>query len=76
MDTRFALGLALLVTTVLPTTAAADSPKRLFVYGDSLAVGTEPYLPDKLPNWRVKQDVDFSRHAREAAGVLRAAESA
>jgi hypothetical protein len=72
MDTRFALGLALLVTTVLPTTVAADSPQRLFVYGDSLAVGTEPYLPDKLPDWRVKQDVGYSRHARQAAAVLRA----
>ena len=71
MATRFALGLALLLTA-LPTTAAADSPRRLLVYGDSLAVGTKPYLPDKLPNWRVRQDVDYTRRARQAAAALRA----
>jgi hypothetical protein len=72
MVTRFAFGLALVLTTVLPTTAAADPAQRLFVYGDSLAVGTKPYIPDKLPNWRVKQDVGLSRHARQAAAALRA----
>ena len=71
MDMRCALGLALLLAAVMPAPSAADVPRRLFVYGDSLAVGTEPYLPGELSDWRVKQDVEVNRFARNAAPVLR-----
>ena len=40
--------------------------------GDSLAVGTRPYIPAELRGWRVTQSAAVSRHAFEAAGVLRA----
>jgi lysophospholipase L1-like esterase len=42
------------------------------VNGDSLAVGTAPYLPGALPGWRVRQSTAISRHAYEGAGILRA----
>jgi lysophospholipase L1-like esterase len=61
------LGLALLS----PAAAATSIPQKLFVYGDSLAVGTEPYIPDALPDWRVRQDVEVDRHIRGAARALR-----
>lgn len=68
---RLALGLALMLAAALPVPAAADVPRRLFVFGDSLAIGTKPYLPEELPRWRVKQDVAVNRFAREAAPALR-----
>ena len=45
---------------------------RVFVNGDSLAVGTRPYLPRALPGWPVTQSTSISRQAGDGAGVLRA----
>ncbi|MEA2420534.1 MAG: hypothetical protein QOE60_2740, partial [Thermoleophilaceae bacterium] len=45
---------------------------RLLVNGDSLAVGTEPYLPQELRGWKLTQSASVSRHAAEGAGILRA----
>jgi lysophospholipase L1-like esterase len=42
------------------------------VNGDSLAVGTEPYLPQELRRWRITQSTEVSRHAFEGADVMRA----
>ena len=71
MDARLALGLAFVLAVVFTAPAGADVPKRLFVFGDSMAIGTEPYLPGELPGWRVKQDNDVNRAARTAAAALR-----
>jgi len=60
--TRVIAYAALGVALACPASAAAALPHRLFVYGDSLAVGTEPFLPDALPDWRVTQDVEVDRH--------------
>jgi hypothetical protein len=54
-----------------PERAGAAPSHRLFVNGDSLAVGTQPYLPRVLRRWRVMQSVSVSRHAPEGASVLR-----
>jgi lysophospholipase L1-like esterase len=64
-----ALVLALLLTA--PASAEALS-RRLFVDGDSLAVGTKPYLPQELRGWKVTQSASVSRHAFEGADILRA----
>jgi hypothetical protein len=45
---------------------------RVFVNGDSLAVGTRPYLPRALPDWPVRQSASISRQAGDGAAVLRA----
>ena len=45
---------------------------RVFVNGDSLAVGTRPYLPRALPGWPMSQSTSISRQAGDGAGVLRA----
>ena len=45
---------------------------RVFVNGDSLAVGTRPYLPRALAGWHVRQSASISRQAGEGAAVLRA----
>lgn len=52
--------------------ASAPTEKRLFVNGDSLAVGTQPYFPQALPGWSIRTSATISRHAPEGAGVLRA----
>jgi GDSL-like Lipase/Acylhydrolase family len=57
--------------------AAASQPahyaavgKRLFVVGDSLAVGTKPYLRGALHSWRIRSSVSISKHAPEGASEL------
>jgi lysophospholipase L1-like esterase len=63
--------LVLAVALAAPATAGAAS-RRLFVNGDSLAVGTQPYLPQELRRWKVTQSVSVSRHAFEGADIMRA----
>jgi hypothetical protein len=63
--------LALALALAAPASAQALS-HRLLVNGDSLAVGTRPYIPAELRGWRVTQSAAVSRHAFEAAGVMRA----
>jgi hypothetical protein len=66
---------ALAMGLALPASAAADPPHKLFVYGDSFAVGTMPFLPTDLPDWRVRQDVAVARPADSAIPVLKAKEN-
>jgi hypothetical protein len=67
---------ALVLAGVAPLTAGAPADsslsRRLLVNGDSLAVGTAPYIPRELRRWRVVQSTAISRHAPEGASVLRA----
>jgi GDSL-like Lipase/Acylhydrolase family len=72
------VAVALLAASVAPGVAgAAAAPpkrkpvgKRLFVVGDSLAVGTRPYLPRSLHGWRIRSSVSISKHAPEGASEL------
>jgi hypothetical protein len=43
----------------------------LFANGDSLGVGTRPYLPGFLGDWKVRQSTSISRHAPEGVDILR-----
>jgi hypothetical protein len=63
--------LVLVLALAAPASAQALS-HRLLVNGDSLAVGTKPYLPRELRGWKVRQSASVSRHATEGADVLRA----
>ena len=67
---RRASVLALVLVLAAPATAGALS-RRLLVNGDSLAVGTKPYLPRELDGWKVTQSATISRHAYEGADVMR-----
>jgi hypothetical protein len=63
---------ALAVALVLAAPATAEAlSRRLLVNGDSLAVGTQSYLPRELPGWKVTQSAVVSRHAFEGADVMR-----
>lgn len=65
------IALLLVAAPAAPASAEALS-RRLLVNGDSLAVGTAPYLPRELGRWKVAQSTAVSRHAFEGASVLRA----
>lgn len=72
---RIAVTICCAAALVLGAPAAeADSAlsRRLLVNGDSLAVGTAPYLPGALGGWRVTQSTAVSRHAFEGASIMRA----
>ena len=45
--------------------------RAVFHVGDSLGVGTEPYLPQALNDWKVDQSVKVARHGFEAISILR-----
>jgi lysophospholipase L1-like esterase len=69
-----AFGLTTVALTALVPVAAGSGSyavgKRLFVVGDSLAVGTKPYLPRYLHGWRIGSSVSISKHAPEGAAEL------
>lgn len=67
---RLAAVVAALMLAPAATARADDS--SLFVYGDSFAVGTEPYLPAQLADWQIESDAEPDRHTRSAPAVLRA----
>jgi hypothetical protein len=67
MTARVATALAL----ILCGSAQASEP-RLFVYGDSIAIGTQPHLEDELAGWKIRADMDYARKARTAAPALKA----
>ena len=52
--------------------AAPAQARELIVNGDSLAVGTEPYLPAALPGWQIETSASISRHASEGPALLSA----
>lgn len=61
-----------LATLALAAPPAAAAPARSVLHnGDSLAVGTQLYLRQALPGWRIRSSVDISRHASEGPGILR-----
>jgi lysophospholipase L1-like esterase len=69
---------SVLLSALLLACAAAPAgakERSLFVNGDSLAVGTQPYFPGALPGWKIRTSASISRHANEGPGVLRAAGS-
>ncbi len=66
------LAAALLVLALAAPASADALSRRLLVNGDSLAVGTAPYLPRELGRWKVTQSTAISRHAYEGADVMRA----
>jgi lysophospholipase L1-like esterase len=64
--------IALSVLLCAPASAEALSlSRRLLVNGDSLAVGTKPYIPRELDGWKVTQSTAVSRHAHQGADVMR-----
>src|SRR5215208_5194860 len=66
-----ALVLVLALAVLAAPASAQALSRRLLVNGDSLAVGTKPYLPQELRRWKVTQSASVSRHAFEGADVMR-----
>jgi hypothetical protein len=70
LASAWAGALALILMLAAPAGAHALS-HRLLVDGDSLAVGTKPYIPKELRGWKVTQSAEVSRHAADGADVMR-----
>lgn len=66
-------GLALVLPGMATQAAARHGHQRplVFVNGDSLAVGTEPYLPGDLHGFNLRQSASISRHAPQGVELLR-----
>ena len=69
-----ALAVAMLVVSPVAVVAKGSRPhapgKRVFVVGDSLAVGTRPYLGRALGGWRVRTSASISKQAPQGAAEL------
>jgi hypothetical protein len=66
-----ALAAVALAALLAGPTVGAPPAKRVFVVGDSLAVGTKPYLNRALGGWRVAHSVSISKHAPQGVNELR-----
>jgi lysophospholipase L1-like esterase len=51
---------------------AADARRSVLDLGDSLSVGTAPYLRQQLPRYRIERFHDVGLHADDAAELVRA----
>jgi GDSL-like Lipase/Acylhydrolase family len=66
------VGLGLAVGTLVPAARTATEQRTVHVDGDSLAYGTDLYLPRYLPGWTITQAVDVSRHSSDGAAAIAA----
>jgi lysophospholipase L1-like esterase len=66
---------ALALVVALPTGAAAQSPRTVLNYGDSLTIGTGAYLSSFLPGWSITESGRVGRHAAEGPGAVRSLDS-
>jgi len=77
---RLAVPLILLavVGAAFASTAAGSSrtAKRVHVDGDSIAYGTDLFLPRYLRGWQISSSVDLSRHAYQGAAAIESLGSA
>jgi hypothetical protein len=67
MRCRLGIGLVLLL---LAAPAPAAAKPWLYTVGDSLAVGTDPYLAGALPGWGLHSSTAISRHAPDGPPIL------
>jgi hypothetical protein len=67
MRCRLGIGLVLLL---LAAPAPAAAKPWLYTVGDSLAVGTDDYLPGALPGWGLHSSTAISRHAPDGPPIL------
>jgi lysophospholipase L1-like esterase len=71
MSGRASLAAALAVLAACAGAAPAGAASRqLYVDGDSIAYGTELFLPRYLRGWRITTAVDVSRHAYQGAEAV------
>jgi lysophospholipase L1-like esterase len=56
--------------TAATSTARVPGSRTLLVVGDSLTVGTEPYIHRYLRGWRIHQRVAISTQVTEGPGIL------
>jgi lysophospholipase L1-like esterase len=75
---RLALLLATLLLVALASLAAdaKSAVRTIYVDGDSIAYGTDLFLPDYLRGWTIHSAVDVSRHTYQGVASIEALEQA
>jgi lysophospholipase L1-like esterase len=63
-------GIALVAASGAASAPGAPSSTSLLDVGDSLSVGTAPYLRARLPGYRIAWDYDVGLHAYDAARIV------
>jgi lysophospholipase L1-like esterase len=64
--------LVAVLAAALPASGGSVSAPTALVLGDSLAVGTRPYLAGYLPGWRLRHVVATSFHTEDGVDRVRA----
>lgn len=62
--------MSLALAVALPAAAAAVPPRTVLDLGDSLSVGTDRYLRQRLPGYRIERQYDVGLHAYDAAAIV------
>jgi lysophospholipase L1-like esterase len=66
-----AMALALVVASFAGPSSAAEAPSRTVLdVGDSLSIGTDPYLRPRLRGYRIERLYDVGLHAYDAAAIV------
>jgi hypothetical protein len=60
------------IALTVPGGALGLGQKRVYVDGDSIALGTDLFLQQYLPGWTITHSVDVSRHAYQGAATIEA----
>ena len=76
MSRALALAAALLAGLVVSSAAVAGTGavRSLYVDGDSIAYGTDLFLPGYLRGWTIRSAVDVSRHTYQGVASIEALE--
>ena len=66
------LTIALAVAAGSANARANSATRHLYVDGDSIAYGTDLFLPDYLHGWAISTSVDVSRHTYQGVATIEA----
>lgn len=70
LGTVLACAIGLAASTALGTASAQPTPRTVLDLGDSLSLGTGPYLRRQLRGYRIERLYDVGLHASDAAAAV------
>jgi lysophospholipase L1-like esterase len=70
IGTVLACVVGLAASTALGVTTAPPAPRTVLDLGDSLSVGTDPFLRQRLRGYRIERRYDVGLHAYDAAAIV------
>jgi lysophospholipase L1-like esterase len=70
IGTVLACVVGLAASTALGAASTPQAPRTILDLGDSLSVGTDPYLSKRLRGYRIERRYDVGLHAYDAATIV------